>query len=373
MSNPINPNNCRSRRRECEPKSQEISEKNTFASLVIEWYRENGRNSLPWQYSNDPYPRWISEIMLQQTQVATVIPYFLRFIHRFPDLKTLATSNVDEVLSYWTGLGYYARARNLHRTAQIIKNDYQGNFPETYETIIRLPGIGRSTAGAILSFCFDKPYPILDGNVRRVLARYHAIDGWPGKIEVAKRLWHFAEMHTPKSNIGEYTQGIMDIGSGVCLARQPLCVKCPIASTCKAFEEKNFLNFPGSKPKKIRSYKKMIMVMIRDQAGDVFLHQRPTIGIWGGLWSFPECPQGLRPEVWIQESFGLYVRCEQPWEGFRHQLSHIELDIQPLPAILTKPKLVTKTSIWYKPGMPIKLGLAAPVTRLLEKLKECPI
>ena len=356
-----------------EPKKQKIGTKSAFATLIIAWYRKNGRDSLPWQSSNEPYPRWISEIMLQQTQVVTVIPYFLRFIKRFPDLKTLATSDLDEVLSYWTGLGYYARARNLYHTALIIKNDYQCNFPETYEAIIQLPGIGRSTAGAILSFCFDKPYPVLDGNVRRVLARYHAVGGWPGQKEVAKRLWQFAEMHTPKSHIGEYTQGIMDVGSGVCLAKQPLCAKCPVKSTCKAFEEKDFLNFPGAKPKKNRSHKKMTMVMIRDKLGNVFLHQRPITGIWGGLWSFPECPQGLRPEVWIQETFGLYVRCEEPWEGFCHQLSHVDLEIRPLPAILDKPKLVTSTSIWYKPGMPIKLGLSSPVTRLLEQLKDYPI
>ncbi len=339
-----------------------------FASAVINWYWSSGRQNLPWQDSDDPYRRWVSEIMLQQTQVTTVIPYFLRFIKQFPDISTLANSDIDQVFSYWTGLGYYTRARNLHRTARIVEGQHQGKFPDTYEEIVSFPGIGRSTAGAILAFSFGKPYPILDGNVRRVLARYHAIGGWPGKTKVADRLWSIAETHTPVENVGDYTQGMMDLGAKVCLRRQPHCLKCPLSTNCKGFEQENFAKFPGSRPKQKRSKRIIIMIMVRDHFGRVLLHQRPAFGIWAGLWSFPECPDGASPEAWIHENFGLRVKCGESWEVIHHGLSHLKLEIRPLPAKLCGTALIMKSCVWYKPGTPAGRGLAAPVRRLLQQL-----
>ena len=358
---------------ESKTNTPKMVDEDTFASAVISWYRENGRQNMPWQNSDNPYQRWVSEVMLQQTQVATVIPYFLRFIKRFSDIRTLADSDTDEVLSYWTGLGYYARARNLHRTAQIIESEHGGTFPDTYETLVALPGIGRSTAGAILAFSFGKSYPILDGNVRRVLARYHAIGGWPGKANVLRSLWEVAEIHTPCKDVGDYTQGMMDIGAEVCLRRQPRCSECPLASNCKGFNENNFEKFPEPRPRQARSKRRITMIMVQDRTGHVLLNRRPTTGIWGGLWSFPECPDEVAPEAWIEESFGLRVECAEPWDHIRHGLSHIELEIQPLPAKLMKPALIMESCVWYKPGMPIKRGLAAPVRHLLKQLKDCPI
>ena len=227
----------------------------TFAASVVAWYRQHGRRDLPWQHSDDPYRRWVSEIMLQQTQVATVIPYYCRFIERFADLQSLATARVDEVLDHWTGLGYYARARNLHRAAQVIVRDHDGVFPGTFEEVAALPGIGRSTAGAILAFSFHQSYPILDGNVRRVLARYHAIDGWPGKADVTRRLWAVADRHTPGEDVGDYTQAMMDIGAEVCLRRQPRCAACPLASGCRAHCEGNPEQYPVSRPKRTRHWR----------------------------------------------------------------------------------------------------------------------
>jgi len=353
--------------------SPKIAGEGTFASLVINWHRNNGRHNLPWQDSDDPYRRWVSEIMLQQTQVATVIPYFLRFTQQFPDISTLANSDIDQVLSYWTGLGYYARARNLHRTARIVESEYQGKFPDTYEEMVSFPGIGRSTAGAILAFCFGKSYPILDGNVRRVLARYHAISGWPGETKVADRLWGVAERHTPLENVGDYTQGMMDLGAEVCLRRQPHCLKCPLSVKCKGFSQENFAEFPGPKPNQQRSKRTIIMIMVRDHLGRVLLHKRPAIGIWAGLWSFPECPDGASPESWIHEKFGLQVKCDEPWEVIHHGLSHLKLEIRPLPAKLIGTALIMKSCVWYKPGTLLGRGLAAPVHRLLKQLQDYPI
>ncbi len=346
-----------------------------FAHAVIAWHRKHGRRNLPWQNRNDPYRRWVSEIMLQQTQVTTVIPYYRRFIERFPDLKALATSSIDEVLTYWTGLGYYARARNLHRTARLIIEEHDMEFPGTFEDLVKLPGIGRSTAGAILSFSFNLPYPILDGNVRRVLARYHKIDGWPGKSAIAKRLWAVAELHTPSQNIGEYTQAMMDIGAELCLRRRPLCTKCPLASSCAARHLGDPQRYPTPRPRKGRQFIVTTMIMAHDTDGRVLLEKRPTTGYWGGLWSFPESPSGVAKEDWFQEKFSLAIACEAPWRSIKHQFSHLEIEIQPVPATLVgrAPKLERDDCVWYKPGSCLKGGVAAPIQRFLKRLEDHPI
>ena len=346
----------------------------TFAASVIAWYRQQGRRDLPWQHSDDPYHRWVSEIMLQQTQVATVIPYYYRFIERFPDLQSLATARVDDVLDHWTGLGYYARARNLYHAAQVIARDHDGVFPGTFEEVVALPGIGRSTAGAILAFAFHQSYPILDGNVRRVLARYHAIDGWPGKADVARRLWAVAERHTPVEDVGDYTQAMMDVGAGVCSRRRPRCATCPLASGCKAHRQGNPEQYPASRPRRTRHRRTTTMVMARDHRGRVLLERRPAAGIWGGLWSFPECPAGRPPERWFQEQFGLEIKSGVPWDPVQHGFTHLELEIRPLPAQLVGTAIIVESldHVWYKPGSSLGRGVAAPVRRLLEQLQDHP-
>ena len=313
--------------------------------------------------------------MLQQTQVATVIPYYCRFIERFPNLKSLATAQIDDVLDHWTGLGYYARARNLHHAAQVIVRDHDGVFPGTFEEVIALPGIGRSTAGAILAFSFHQSYPILDGNVRRVLARYHAINGWPGKADVTRSLWAVAERHTPDEDVGDYTQAMMDIGAEVCLRRRPRCTVCPLASGCKAHNQGNPEQYPASRPRRARHRRATTMVMARDHRGRVLLERRPAAGIWGGLWSFPECPAGRPPERWFQEQLGLKIKIGVPWDSVLHGFTHLELEIRPVPANLVGTTTIVESldRVWYKPGSSLGRGVAAPVRRLLEQLQDHPI
>ena len=208
--------------------------KTDFAARVLHWYDRHGRKDLPWQNTDDPYRVWVSEIMLQQTQVQTVIPYYQRFMHRFPDVVSLADAGLDEVLQHWSGLGYYARARNLHHAAEIIRDRYDGRFPATIEAVSELPGVGRSTAGAILALTFGQRHAILDGNVKRVLARHAAVDGWPGRTAVARQLWELAEARTPTARVGDYTQAMMDLGATLCTRSAPACGNCPVSGDCAA-------------------------------------------------------------------------------------------------------------------------------------------
>ena len=257
----------------------------SFSDLVLSWFKSNGRKNLPWQVEATSYKVWVSEIMLQQTQVVTVIPYFERFMKRFPDVHTLADATLDDVLHHWTGLGYYARARNLHKSAKIITSKYQGSLPLSFDEIITLPGIGRSTAGAILSLSHSKRFPILDGNVKRVLTRYHGIKGWPGKKKVENKLWEIAELHTPKKSIKQYTQAIMDLGATVCTRRNPDCDLCPLMLSCFAKEKNKQHNFPEKKPRAAIPERDTIFAILENDCGEILLEQRPLNGIWGGLWS----------------------------------------------------------------------------------------
>ncbi len=259
-----------------------------FNSAVLAWFERHGRKDLPWQQGLSPFRVWVSEIMLQQTQVATVIPYYQRFMTRFPDLQSLATAPIDAVLHHWSGLGYYARARNLHKTAQMIQHQYQGVFPSSVASLCELPGIGRSTAGAICSIAYQQPAAILDGNVKRVLSRVHAFEGWPGNARVAKQLWEYAETYTPVERTGEYNQAMMDLGATLCLRSKPLCPACPVSQQCKAFQQGNQQDYPGKKPKRKQPVKQVQMLMIQNPRGELLLQHRPPQGIWGGLWSFPE-------------------------------------------------------------------------------------
>jgi A/G-specific adenine glycosylase len=340
-----------------------------FAARVLRWYDDHGRKDLPWQDTGDAYRVWISEIMLQQTQVQTVIPYYTRFVHRFPDVLSLADAQLDEVLQHWSGLGYYARARNLHHAAEIIRDEHKGNFPSSIEVVSELPGIGRSTAGAILALAHGQRHPILDGNVKRVLARHAAVDGWPGKTAVARQLWEFAEARTPVERVSDYTQAMMDLGATLCTRSRPDCARCPVANDCIALARDDVERFPGRKPKKEKPLRETTMVLaVAD--GAVYLERRPASGIWGGLWSFPEvsdvgdwCAQRLAATPFETES----------WDTLRHSFSHYDLDIAPV--VVRIDAVSSKVadyddSTWYRPGDAPPGGIAAPVMRLIETLSS---
>ena len=349
-----------------------------FSKHVLNWFDKNGRKHLPWQHNISPYRVWVSEIMLQQTQVATVIPYFEKFMQSFPTLKSLACATEDEVLHHWSGLGYYSRARNLHKSANRVMNDFSGEFPDNLENIMSLPGIGQSTAGAILSIAYQQPAAILDGNVKRVLARVFAVSGWPGKSDVLKRLWAIAEAHTPTQQVNNYSQAMMDLGATVCTRSKPNCAQCPLQTNCQAFTNNTISNFPGKKPKKVLPIKKTCMLVICHNE-KVLLQQRPTTGIWPGLWSFieidaPLAKQSLEcyaPLISTLISTKLAAADSLELQAqFRHTFSHYHLDIQAL--VLNYQHLPIEnlpTSLrWYDPQNPSAIGIAAPVSKILKKL-----
>jgi A/G-specific adenine glycosylase len=340
-----------------------------FADRLLAWFDEHGRKDLPWQSPRDPYRIWVSEIMLQQTQVQTVIPYFERFMQRFPDIGTLADAEQDEVLRHWSGLGYYARARNLHRAAQQLRDDHGGTYPETLDEVMSLPGVGRSTAGAILSLAFDQHHAILDGNVKRVLARHEAVAGWPGKTSVAARLWEIAERNTPATRTAAYTQAIMDLGATLCSRSKPACDRCPVSADCAAFAASAVAEFPGRKPKKEKPLRTTTMVIARHDR-HIYLERRPEAGIWGGLWSLPEV-DGSDVELWCSEKLGATSADIDTWSLLRHSFSHYDLDIQPIVVRVAVPLSTVADSddaTWHRLGDELPGGVAAPVNKLLEKL-----
>jgi A/G-specific adenine glycosylase len=342
-----------------------------FSRAIIHWHRKSGRHDLPWQENPGSYRVWVSEIMLQQTQVSTVIPYYNTFMQTFADVAELAAADVDQVLHLWTGLGYYARARNLHKAAQIVCEQYAGKFPETLETLMTLPGIGRSTAGAILSLSLNKPEAILDGNVKRVLTRYHALPGWPGKKKVEDQLWQLAIQHTPTRNTAEYTQAIMDLGATVCTRTRPKCDACPLQADCQA-EKQNLQGLlPEKKPKKTLPVKQTVFVIIENAEGEILLVKRPPSGIWGGLWGFPECAGEKELTDWLDSKRAYVVDEPQQQPVLRHTFSHFHLDIKPvkLKLLSTANKVEDKSGeCWYKPDGGLKLGMAAPVKKLIDGL-----
>ena len=252
-----------------------------FQRAILRWFDQHGRTNLPWQQNISPYRVWVSEIMLQQTQVTTVIPYFERFMDSFPTVQTLAAAPLDEVLHHWTGLGYYARARNMHKAAQVVCQQYKGNFPSTIDQLCDLPGIGRSTAGAISAIAFKIPATILDGNVKRVLARFSAIAGWPGKADVVQQLWLVAENFTPQERIADYTQAMMDLGATICTRASPSCHQCPLTDSCIAYAQGNQRAYPGKKPKKKLPVRSRYFLLIRNKQGEILLQQNPPAGLWG--------------------------------------------------------------------------------------------
>ena len=334
-----------------------------FAGRVLAWYDIHGRKDLPWQHQPTPYRVWVSEIMLQQTQVATVIPYYERFMARFPDLATLAAADIDEVLAHWSGLGYYARARNLHKAARIIVDEHQASFPETFDQVQALPGIGRSTAGAILSLACGQRHPILDGNVKRVLARHAAIDGWPGRGAVLSRLWALADAHTPAQRVAAYNQAMMDLGATVCTRTRPVCDACPVSGDCRARAQGEVERYPGRKPKKALPVRQTVMLLLCDRDGRVLLERRPPSGVWGGLWSLPEFDTPEHALDWAG------TRQHETWKTVRHTFTHFHLDITPLrvPAGSGHDAVAEDRYRWHDPALPAP-GMPAPVVKLLKCL-----
>ena len=339
---------------------------NTFTQTLLDWHAVHGRHDLPWQNTQDAYLIWVSEIMLQQTQVSTVIDYYTRFIEAFPNVKALAAAKTDLVLHYWTGLGYYARARNLHKTAQIVQRDYNGHFPKDFESMLALPGIGRSTAGAILAFSEHQPHAILDGNVKRTLARFYEIEGWYGVKDVEKKLWALAEKNTPSKEVARYTQAIMDFGATLCTRNKPKCPSCPLSKDCKARLNNRTQELPHGKPKKQKPVKQTIMLLIVNDRQEVLLEKRPPAGIWGSLWCPPEVTK-LEETAHYQE---LTLKKKETLSSFRHTFSHYHLDITPiLLSVKDKSDVITesKDRVWYNLNSPQQLGLAAPVKTLLKQ------
>jgi A/G-specific adenine glycosylase len=318
---------------------------------------------------------WVSEIMLQQTQVQAVVPYFEKFMARFANVDALARAPVNEVLHLWSGLGYYARARNLHRSANIIVSEHGGELPRDLQALMALPGIGRSTAAAILALTYGDRQAILDGNVKRVLCRYHAIEGWPGAAGVARRLWAIAEAHTPEHDLAAYTQALMDLGATVCTRGQPRCDACPLSGDCLALAEGRQAHLPQPKPRKLAPLRETVFIMVRDGRGRVLLERRPPAGIWGGLWSFPECAPGTDITAWCREHLGIAVKPLSELGTLRHTFSHFRLDIQPMllgvdaggaaSAVKDSPDRQ-----WYAGDSSAPVGLAAPVARLLDELRS---
>ncbi|GGF83058.1 A/G-specific adenine glycosylase [Alteromonas lipolytica] len=343
---------------------------NSFSTRVLAWFDAHGRKHLPWQQDISAYRVWVSEIMLQQTQVTTVIPYFERFMQRFPTVTDLANAPQDEVLHLWTGLGYYARARNLHKAAQNIAEQYNGEFPQTLEEVMALPGIGRSTAGAILSIACGQSHPILDGNVKRVLARYYAVDGWPGKKQVEQQLWQYATQNTPAERTNDYTQVMMDLGAMICTRSKPRCDECPLQQDCIAYAQGNQTDYPGKKPKKALPVKSTVM-WIPFYQGSVLLKQRPTTGIWGGLWSFVESESADDIPTDIARFAGKEYNAEL-LSPFRHTFSHYHLDIQPKLLHCQSLNQVIGESghSWVSLHEPLTVGVPTPVKRLLTELSK---
>ena len=345
--------------------------KASFSDRVLDWYDQYGRHDLPWQQQRTLYRVWIAEIMLQQTQVGTVMPYYQRFMEAFPELDLLARAPLDRVLEQWSGLGYYSRARNLHKAARIIDLEHDGRFPQEFEQVMALPGIGQSTAGAILAQALDQRHAILDGNVKRVLCRYHAVDGWPGKTAVQKQLWQFAEQHTPDGRIADYTQAMMDLGATLCRRSSPQCKQCPLQSDCEANVSNRVKHYPVPRPRRQLPVKAARLLILTDnESGRILLEKRPPSGIWGGLWSLPEAEVDETVEQLCLQRWGLQVLSNEDCGPFRHTFSHYHLDIIPCKVqVQLNGAGIKETAgiIWCTSEDATKRALATPVSRIISQ------
>jgi len=346
-----------------------------FARRLLDWFDRDGRHDLPWQHPRTPYRVWVAEIMLQQTQVQTVIPYYGRFLDALPALPDLAAADLDRVLALWSGLGYYARARNLHRAAQICVEQHGGELPRDFDALAALPGIGRSTAGAILAQAHGDRFAILDGNVKRTLCRYHGIGGWPGSPAVEKQLWQLAESHLPDERLADYTQAVMDFGATLCTRANPACVLCPLQADCVALREGRVEQLPEPRPGKPLPERRTIMLVLRDGEGRVLLQRRPPGGVWQGLWSLPEASDHDEARAFVGRHSDADFDAGQPLPLFEHVFSHYRLHIEPLGWRGTCPRTAVADAAgdnaelrWHPIDRMDELGLPAPVRKLLGSL-----
>ena len=340
-----------------------------FADRIIAWQKQHGRHDLPWQRTRDAYRIWLSEIMLQQTQVATVIPYYERFVERFPEVRALALAPIESVMTSWAGLGYYSRARNLHHCARQIVTTYGGEFPRSVQQLVQLPGVGRSTAAAIAALAFGERAAILEGNVKRVLARHFGIEGYPGNLKVERVFWQRAEDLLPSSDIEAYTQGLMDLGATVCVRRRPLCVLCPVSETCVAYHEHSTERLPTPPPAKKRPVRCATVLVMQEASGAVLLEPRPPSGIWGGLFSLPEFDAGADDEeivAAVNARYGLRVTMAQALGEICHQFTHYTYVMRPQLAQVVGAAGAASSSLRWVAGEELDTTpLPAPIRRLL--------
>jgi A/G-specific adenine glycosylase len=354
-----------------------------FATQVLDWFDVHGRKDLPWQLDKTPYRVWVSEIMLQQTQVTSVIDYYQRFMHRFPTLPSLANAEEDDVLAHWAGLGYYARARNLHKAAKQIQHDFQGNFPDSFEDIVALSGIGRSTAGAILSIAFKQQATILDGNVKRVLCRFYAVENWPGEKKTENILWGLAEQLTPETRTDDYTQAIMDLGATLCTRSKPDCSRCPLNGQCEAFKQNLQTQLPKSKPKKVIPQRHTWLVLIESENGARLLEKRAPAGIWGGLYSLPEFSTDIDEAELAklcEQRFGGQFEYIEKHNSINHVFSHFKLELKPIKLKMMgtdldsgkmTPEIKEPSSFyWFDEAQLNNIALPAPISKYLKALAK---
>ncbi|WP_074906029.1 A/G-specific adenine glycosylase [Nitrosomonas communis] len=344
----------------------------TFVNTLIQWQKQYGRHSLPWQGTNDPYAIWVAEVMLQQTQVMTVIPYYQRFLEAFPDIECLAKASVDAVLTLWSGLGYYSRGRNLHKAACLMMEHYHGRFPQHAAEIVRLPGIGRSTAAAIAAFAYGERCAILDGNVKRVFARYFGITGYPGEKKTEALLWQKAEGLLPQVNakqqMATYTQALMDLGATVCTRHQPKCLSCPLQPDCIAFAENRVASLPTSKPRKPLTSKETTFLILRNQ-NEILLEQRSSPGIWGGLWCLPEKPIDINSQTYCRQFMGIDILPISNLSPLNHTFTHFKLRIDTqLLQVINRPRKKTASEVWLTIDKALQLAIPVPVRKILLEL-----
>ncbi|MBL6750536.1 MAG: A/G-specific adenine glycosylase [Nevskia sp.] len=342
----------------------------SFSARLLAWYDRHGRRDLPWQHARTPYRVWVAEIMLQQTQVAAVVPYFQRFLRRFPDLAALAAAPADDVLQAWAGLGYYARARNLQRAAQIAVAEHGGALPAELPALLELPGIGRSTAAAVLAQAHGQRHAILDGNVKRVLARYGAVDGWPGAPAVARALWSLSESLLPQERLADYTQAIMDLGATLCTARKPQCARCPVQDGCAAHRAGRTADFPAARPRRQRPLRQAQLLLVQDAAGRLLLERRPPAGIWGGLWCLPLAQADEDAAAFLRGAYGLHAQAGEALPTIAHAFTHFDLHLRPLRLHVREPAGLAEQAParWIDLAADALPGLPAPVARLLQQL-----
>ncbi len=339
-----------------------------FAGRLRAWFDRHGRHDLPRQHPRTPYRVWLAEIMLQQTQVRTVMPYFQRFVAAFPDLPALAAASLDQVLGQWSGLGYYARARNLHAAARLCMELHGGDLPRDFDALHALPGIGRSTAGAILAQAWGERFPILDGNVKRVLARYHGVAGWPGLPAVEKQLWTMAEGHLPRARLADYTQAQMDFGATLCTRADPACILCPVHTGCAALHEGRVQELPTPRPGKPLPERQALVLWVEDARGAVLMQRRPPTGVWASLWSLPEAADSTDARHWFDAHLRGDYEAGEDLAEIPHGFTHYRLRLQPRRwrALAARAAVRDNADLRWIPRAELAaLGLPAPICRLL--------